>query len=195
MPREGTQEDGRDGVALTKRWLEATTFVEFPWNSYENEEMCYVDHLSKKGDAFKCFDLVGNFLGDDRQPIVVENKAVNTDNGLYAEFLEFVAIAYSSTVLEIEKYKKDKAREFMWVTTLPFNLENWPKFHTAAQVLKGLTKYPEYLDGREIDPLMAQQVADRIWVLVLNIKQERLSLTHEELMDVYRVIPRKKSTL
>jgi len=195
MTREATQEDGREGVILTKRWLEATTHIELPFNAYENPMPCLVDHLNQTNDGFKQFDLAGFFLGENRRPLVVENKAANADNGQYQEYLEFLAIAYSSTLREREMYKKDFGREFMWVTTHPFTIGKWKDFHQPSTVLDALSSHSAYIPGREPDHELAALIASRVWVLLLNVKQDALSLTHDELMEVHTVLPRKKPTL
>lgn len=192
MPAEATQEQGRRGVALVKRWLEATTYVELPWNAYENPSWCEIDLL---GGGVKRFDLAGYFLTGDRQPVVVENKSYNSDGGQYTQFQEFLAHAYSSTA-HIAERRTDAGREFIWVTSHPFGpLNHWSKLESAEEIRIALQVKPEVLDGRNIDEEMLRTVANRIWVLVMNKKQGSLSLTPRELGLVHVALKRKEPTL
>ncbi len=40
MEAEETQEHGRQGVALFKRWLESSTYIELNWTVYEKPQFC-----------------------------------------------------------------------------------------------------------------------------------------------------------
>jgi hypothetical protein len=189
---EEVQELGRTGVATVKRWLEATTFIELNWNVYEDTGMCIVQCLGGKN---KKFDLAGAFIGLKRNPVVVESKRYTTAGSQHKYFKEFLAIAYSSTVSEVEQKKYDIGREFIWVTFHPFILKDWPRLCTEGKIKESLEEYPEYLDGRELDPQILRSVSERVWVLVMHEKQEDLSLTHEELMSVLATLKRKAPTL
>lgn len=203
---EEVQELGRDGVAMVKRWLEATTFMELNWNVYEDPALCIVSCLGEKirntpqgpksaGARTKKFDLAGNFIGLKRSPVVVESKNYTSSSGQHKYFKEFLAIAYSSTVWEIENKHSDVSREFIWVTFHPFILKDWTILDTEGKIEEALGEFPEYLDGREIDRQILRSVSERIWILVMHKKQEGISLTHEELMDVLSTLKRKAPTL
>ncbi|MGX9789630.1 hypothetical protein [Mycobacterium sp. MMS18-G62] len=203
---EEVQELGRDGVAMVKRWLEATTFMELNWNVYENPALCIVPCLGEKtkktpqgekpaGPRTKKFDLAGAFIGLKRSPVVVESKNYTTPTGQHKYFKEFLSIAYSSTVYEIENKHSDVSREFIWVTFHPFILRDWMILDTEDKIEEALREFPEYLDGRDIDRKILRKVSERIWVLVMHKKQEDISLTHEELMDVLSTLKRKAPTL
>ena len=40
MPDEEMHERGREGVGMIKAWLEATTWMDFPFNAHEDETRC-----------------------------------------------------------------------------------------------------------------------------------------------------------
>lgn len=193
MTAEETQELGREGVAIIKRWLEATTFIELPFDAYHHKLDCVIPHLG--ANKKKVFDLQGHFLIDKKSPIVVESKRYTTPGGQYKEFLHFLAIAYSSTVKEIEDLGGSRDRHFLWVTFHPFNLENWTALETREQMIKALELHPDYLDKRGIDEDLIREVASRVMVLVFNPKQENLSLTRQELNIVRVHIDRKADSL
>ncbi|MEV7768555.1 hypothetical protein [Microbacterium sp. NPDC086615] len=190
MSAEATQEKGRRGVAHTKRWLEATTYVELQFNAYEDEGMCELELLS----GTKTFDMFGFMLGPNRRPIYVENKDDTNTSRLYSDFQAFLANAYSATAKRIQTTKDQKA-EFMWVSTHPFNQGGWGKLATPAEVKTALNKYPGVLGGVAIDEDLVRLVAQRIWVLVMNQRQLEISLTHDEVLLVMPTLKRKEPTL
>lgn len=190
MPAEATQEKGRRGVARTKRWLEATTYVELLFNAYEDEALCEIETLS----GSKRFDMFGYLLGKNRRPVYVENKDYSSESNLYAQFLEFLAVSYSATAKRIQSTTDQKA-EFMWVTTHPFKPARWTKLATPEEVLIALEKHPELLGGAAIDHDLVRTVAARIWVLVLHDRQIEISLTHTEVLKIMPKLKRKEPTL
>ena len=190
MSAEATQEKGRRGVAHTKRWLEATTYVELQFNAYEDEALCELELLS----GTKTFDMFGYMLGEDRRPVYVENKDDTNYSRLQSAYQEFLANVYSATAHRINA-TKDQRAEFMWVSTQPFNQAGWGKLATPEAIHDALTKYPGVLGGATVDDDLVRLVAKRIWVLVMNERQIDISLTHEEVMAVMPILKRKKPTL
>ncbi|OZF27403.1 hypothetical protein [Rhodococcus sp. 14-2483-1-2] len=189
---EEVQELGRVGVAAVKRWLEATTFIELNWNVYEDAGQCIA--LCLDGSRKK-FDLAGSFIGSRRSPVVVESKRYSSPGNQHKYFKEFLATAYSSTVHESELRGSDIKREYLWVTSHPFQISEWPELTTEEKIRSALEEYSDLLDGREIDSKMLRRVSERIWILVWHEKQEDISLTHEELMTVLATLNRKAPTL
>lgn len=192
VPAEATQEQGRRGVAITKRWLEATTFIELHWNAYEHESMCELEMLD---GSIKRFDLAGLFLTGSKSPVVVENKSYTQVGDQPDQYLEFLAHAYSYSAKIKSSSRSDDKREFIWVTTHPFAQSNWMKLHEPDHIRSALQKYPALLHGNAIDDELVRVVASRVWVLVFNPKQERLSLDADELSKVHTALKRKASTL
>lgn len=193
MPREATQEKGRSGVKFTRRWLEATTFVELQWDSYNNEEFCILPLL--KGEP-KAWDLSGSFLLENRQRVFVENKAEDTAGHQTAQFREFLSNSYSSTAKQWELIKKDPNYEYFWVTTHPFGTtSNWASLVTKKSVIDAVTAEDALPENVSIDEDLAALVATRIWVLVASTKQERLTLERAELDKVLLALERKKDKL
>lgn len=187
MPREAAQERGRVGAATAKRWLEATTFVTFPWNSYRHESRCEVLCLD---GTVKVLDLSGYFLVSGR-PVFVEVKNVTSDSHLREQFNEFLAVAYSSTRNRAKSGRPDDEREFMWVSWHPFGpMSKWSSLASVDAIEEALSDYPDLLDGENFDRDLARVVADRVWVLTFNPKQERLTMPPEEVVKVNGVLMR-----
>lgn len=191
MAAEATQEKGRRGVERAKRWLEATTYLELQFNVYQHEAMCEVEHLN----GVKRFDMYGFFLGPDRREVFVENKDYKAEEDLYAQFQEFLAVAYSATAHSLKGKKTDRKTEFMWVTTHPFRMARWAHLATPEEIQIALKKHADFLKGESIDDDLVRTVADRIWVLVLNERQLEISLTHTEVLEIMPKLKRKEPTL
>jgi hypothetical protein len=191
---EWTQELGREGVATIKRWLEATTFIELPFDAYHQKKEITVLHTGGK----KKLDLGGHYLTGRKFPVLVECKRYSTPGRQHREFRRLLAIAYGSIQREREIYedpKHDSFTHYIWVTFNPFAQENWQDLETRDQLVKGLEENADVHDGSDVDEDLARTVAERFTVLVFNKKQEELSLNREELMLVRTVIDRKADTL
>jgi hypothetical protein len=188
---EPIQELGRKGVATIKRWLEATTYIELPWDVYNQEMECTVHHLA----GVKRLDLAGHFLTGNKEAVMVECKRYSSPGGQFNEYLRLLAIAYSTALWEIAQYGKCRVRNYIWVTYHPFSLSNWPQLETHQTVRQGIEANPDLAGDGEIDDDMVRTIAERVMVLVFNEKQENLSLTRQELIRFRTVLDRKANSL
>ena len=189
MP-EGIQGDGLTGLALTRRWLESTTWIELPVEAYYNENACTLERLDGRT---KVFDTRGYLLTDPPDEVFVENKAANGENGQGTEHWEFLANAYSCSAKARKLSNRDPRYHFIWVTTFPFAQGDWTELCSPARLETALTtKHPEVLAGEAIDTNFLHEVANRIWMLVLHQKQEALLLSQTELQQVEATLLRKK---
>lgn len=70
---------------MVKVWLEATTWMEFPYNAYEHKHRCVVPLLNKQK---KKFDLKGFHLGDkaQRRDLFVECKRYTSAGAQYTGY-------------------------------------------------------------------------------------------------------------
>ena len=174
---EEVQQIGREGVAIIKRWLEATTHIRLSYDVYDFPVQCIVPYFG----GVKRFDLAGEFTSGDRAPTFVECKRYRTAGGQAKEFKEFLRIAYSAALKDIEVYTRYRGTRFIWVTTHPFSQTDWAHLETHEYMRSALTDKPEYLANSEIDEERLREVSKRVMVLVFNRKQEDLSLTLDEL--------------
>jgi hypothetical protein len=107
------------------------------------------------------------------------------------EYWAFLANAYSITAQDL-KDGEDARREFMWITRHPFNSTDWATLTSAERIKKALEDHhPEALNGETINVDLLASVSDRLWLLVLHKRQERLMLTAEELSRVESMLNRK----
>lgn len=194
MVAEATQQAGKEGVARVKQWLESTTYIDLPFNVYENQNVCTMPTLGKA----KRFDLRGYILprkkkkGQPKRPLLVESKRYSVVGGQPAEFQVFLAIAYSVLARE-EEDVGDCGTEFMWVTSHPFSQSKWAKLTGRKNIREALRTHSEYLgaDG-ELNEDTVERLSDRLWLLVFSEKQhDQLMLSTGELWDVHKVLKRK----
>lgn len=185
---ESVQKDGWDGVELVKRWLESTTWIETPFDAYDNAPVCTLERLD---GTVKKYDLFGSVFTSPVTPLYVEVKSYTGPGGKQpAEYWQFLANAYSITARDIAK-GADARREFMWVTTHPFEQTVWATLTSPDRVAAALGKHPEVLGGTQATPSLLATVSERLWLLVMHRRQENLMLTAQELALVEAQLNRK----
>jgi hypothetical protein len=193
---ESVQKDGMDGVDLAKRWLESTTWIELPFNVYDNAPVCTLRLLN---GTVKRFDLFGYIHNKPATPLFVEVKDYDTAGGKQgAEYWEFLANAYSITAQDLVD-GLDARREFMWITRHPFSQTDWAELTSADRIKQALEKHPEVLrksqdsdaESHAVDVDLLATVSSRLWLLVLHKRQESLMLTPQELSIVEAQLNRK----
>ncbi len=185
---ESAHEEGRKGVFRTKRWLESTTHIELNFDAYEWASECTVSCLGT--DNLQTFDLKGQIY-KTKSVLFVENKSYTTAGRQAADYMDFLAIAYSATAAEIAR-TQDPRWEFMWVTTFPFAQKQWTKLTKRSQIKKAIeADTTGLLDGQPVDEDILDLLADRIWLLVLHKRQHDLTLTPKELSMIESKLNRK----
>lgn len=192
---ESAQEEGRNGVLLTKRWLESTTHIEMPFDVYDFISETTVTCLN---GAIKSFDLKGK-IHKSKSVLYVENKSYTQVGDQPSEFMEFLAVAYSATAFETARVQ-DPGWQFMWVTTFPFSQKKWAKLTKRSEIKAALEAdsvasaaegEPGLLNGQVIDDEILDKMPARLWLLVLNKRQKELTLTESELSKVEAILKRK----
>lgn len=177
-----------DGVDLAKRFLESTTWIELPFDVYDNAAICTLERLDGK---VKRFDLFGSIFTEPSTPLYVEVKDYDSNGGTQGqEYWEFLANAYSITARDRKK-NEDGRREFMWITRHPFNQTHWSSLTDPSRIEQALAKHPECLAGESIDSDLLAQVAQRLWLVVLHKRQEKLMLSPRELNIIESQLNRK----
>jgi len=188
MPKvqgEGSHDKGRDGARRAKRWLEATTRANVPW---VNPHPVAVKKLTfswvDSGEHTFSFDLGGMFIGGDvaDQEFLVECKNYENashQNSLYNEFLAKCYVA--------NQQRPDRCDNFMWITWSAFATTSWSDLTTTSRVRNSvITECRRALGveasdaGSKIDDALCEEVAKKLWVIVLSDRQEKhLVLTAE----------------
>jgi hypothetical protein len=188
MPAEETQELGRQGVFLFKRWLESTTYMDLSWNSYGTPAMCEVQHLG----GVKTYDLAGILLLKPNVPVVVECKRYSSPGAQPQEFEELLAIAYGAALHDKNNNRRDAKKQFVWATTHPFNQTKWSKLTSIETLREAVKGHPELAGDEPFDEDLGRKIVDRIWLLVWHEKQNDISLTSTEVLKVWELLARKE---
>ncbi len=195
MPEEEVQELGREGVGQVKAWLEATTWLNLPFNAYQDGPRCKIVHHA----GVKKFDLRGAFLGGKkrRRLATVECKRYTTTGKQASEFQNFLAIAYSSTHKQRLELREDPQEDFLWVTSHPFSQTDWPKLLDHERLAQHLSEPANaaFLGGHSLDEELVRKVVKRIWLLVWSQKQLKITLTSDEVKQVMTVLNRGGESL
>lgn len=142
MAAEETQELGREGAFLFKRWLESTTYFDLPWIVYNQNGMCEV-RFAEGPKGLKRFDLAGSWLQNPPIPVWVEGKRYTTDSGLKEMFLEMIAIAYAAYRYKKKNGSTDGGDQFIYATTHPFAVTSWTQLISTATIEEAYNKYPD----------------------------------------------------
>lgn len=192
MPAEETQERGRDGVLIIRRWLESTTYLDLSFNCYANPALCEIQHM---GEAPKEFDLAGFFLLDPLKPVSVECKRYSSPGHQAKEFETFLAISYGAALRRMKNKQRDEERQFVWATSHPFALTKWSKLTDINELRTAVSNNQDVAGKEPFDEDLGRKVIERIWILVWNEKQEKLSLSTEEVLSVWQVLKRRKDGL
>lgn len=192
MTAEKTQELGREGVFMFKRWLESTTYFDLPWNVYHNNRMCEVRYKAGP-QGIKYFDIAGHFLHSPPTPVYVEGKRYSSVGKQNDMFLEMVAIAYGSYRYEKENGSADSKQQYIFATTHPFSVTNWNNLISLQTVEEAFKRYPDIVGSDPFNPSYASIIQDRIWIIVWSKRQEEISLQPDELMSVWSILKRKEN--
>lgn len=180
--------DGQDGVALAKRWLEATGRFKVHWHSGQKVAVPYlaVDQLGRDKEGF---DIRASHLDPDRNPRVDIFAEVKNYNGphdqlqLYGKFLTDCA----SAVMYWQDHPPCEPTEFMWITWHPFGATGkYLRNVTAAAVSEACLKdYPKKGSPKEgerrvpehrVTPELCAEVSRRLWFIIAPRRLEDMLL-------------------
>jgi hypothetical protein len=141
------------------------------------------------------FDLGGVFRGEDldSQSFLAEVKKYKTESDLPTQYRDFLAkcyVAYGS--------HPERCGHFIWLSWAPFQAKRWHLHTSVEQVKKSLlhqtnrfrvfgTESEDKAEGM-IDAKTLVSVSERLWLITLSSKQERLVLTKDHYLEVVRLI-------
>ncbi|GAA1400296.1 hypothetical protein ACFQZ4_53475 [Catellatospora coxensis] len=186
MPGEALHDAGREGAIRAKRWLDSTTRVSQSWlNTDPGAAKKLTFNWPSSGTEFS-FDLGGVLKGGEfaNSMFMAEVKNYNTPSGLGPMYREYLAKCYIAA-----KLNNAITDHFMWITWHPFLVDSWTQLCTPDLIRKGITEQRNRIlgDGSSeedakawIDDDLCGGVADKLWVLVLSQKQEKLVITDED---------------
>lgn len=182
---EQQHEAGRDGVRRVKRWLESTTRFSVPWDVYGSPNQTTVKLLS--GEA-KGYDIAGHLIGEEGAsgpPFYGEVKHYHSVSDQPTLYHEYLARSYSAARQATSK-DHDPELEFMWVTWHPFSQGKFLELCGVDEIEEACGIHAEYLGGEEFDSGFAAILARRLWLLIVNPRQEEMTMSRTFLGEVRR---------
>lgn len=185
MPGEAMHQRGADGTQRAKRWLDATSRTRSSWT---NEDEISAGRLEFNwphagGEPFS-FDLGGELYGDpfDRHFFVAEVKNYSSDT-LGGHYDDYLAKCY----LVLRDHPRS-ANQYMFLTWHPFRVTTWTQQCEPETIVGGCLRNKRRLFDEEeddaargkIDMSLVNQLAERLWLVVLSEKQEQLLMSEED---------------
>jgi hypothetical protein len=162
-----------------KSLLEGTFRFELPYDAYQHQVRV---SLAMLGGRVKRYDLHGDYRDEDgvtQTRIFIECKNVEDAAGQGAEFVEFLARAYSATKKVISDVGNDPRYEFMWATTCPWKGTGFRQVASRDALSAAVATHiggDIIPAGHEPDADLITEIAKRIWVWVVSDRQEDMSI-------------------
>lgn len=175
---------GADGARRAKLWLEATTRANVYYVTPEPVAVAKLSYQWADGRGFS-YDLGGVLLGGEFQghEFVAESKFYNGHHDQGTLYVEFLAKCYRA--LSLQPARID---HFMWITWAPFLVTRWPDLCSPNEVRSAaLTHHrrvfgcPRDHEGSLVSDEICESVAERLWIIVLSERQEKLVISAENL--------------
>lgn len=186
MSGEASQEKGREGARLARKWLDRSTRVNVTW---VNPDKAAISKLTLpkaqpvgQSKDFS-FDLGGNLRGEaiEGQTFLAECKNYKDSSDQGTHYTLFLAHCYRAVA--IGHLLGDN---FFWITYAPFNVKTWDLLTSRDKVRTSVLAHPDVNFLADEDPEkkisvdLVSAVSERLWILVLSEKQiEHLVLTKD----------------
>jgi hypothetical protein len=190
MPGESMHVVGEDGVRRAKKWLEATTRVSQSWTVYDDVPVQRLQYPWPHGDQSFSYDLGGLLWGGEfhQHGFLAESKKYSHDNQ-GAPFDKFLAQSYVTL-----RDSPALAQHFMWITWNPFRISTWKTLSDAESVVRALVAHGKQVfdltdeaDVRAaVDADLVADLVERVWVIVLSDRQEKLVISKEDRAELMK---------
>lgn len=176
---ETVHEIGKDGAARAKTWLEKTGRVNVHYSRYEVGEAKFLTFHKLDGSPYS-FDIGGVLtLDGGNASFYGEIKKVTSEAGQGPMYRDYLAKCYRATA------KTGHPFHFMWITWHPFNVTTWTELCTGPELKSAVeARKSEYCDSDDVDDTLCNEIAERLWLIVLSDRQESLSMSDDMLATV-----------
>ena len=184
MAGETTHGIGQDGVARARTWLEKTGRVAVNFTVYEVGTAPFLTFSNTTGGKFS-FDMGGLLNLDEGKALFYgEVKKYSSVGSQPEAYTEYLAKCYRATTVHGRPY------HFIWITWHPFSLMKWSQLCTAEEIRDAvdLHKTTYCGDDQDIDEDLCNDLADRLWLIVLSDRQEGLSMSNEMLGELRKAV-------
>jgi hypothetical protein len=184
MPGEINHQIGADGTRRAKAWLDSTTRVESCWTIEDTLSISRLEYGWPHGGQNFSFDLGGVLSGGEfhKTMFVAESKKYSSPADQGEHYDDWLAKCY---VMRMNR--QPCADHFMFITWNPFRANSWQELVTPKAISTGLLKEKNRkrvfsVDQEErarsmIDQGLLEDVASRLWLIVLSDKQEKLVIS------------------
>lgn len=193
MGAEETHKVGEQGAYKIRRWLDSTFRFRIDRSIYDLDAdgspypMMRLPQLPRQnaetGEAttghFERFDLRGMLLDGDGRPgrtLWVECKEYSDAGNQGMLYDEYLAVCYSGFVKGGQDVQAPPDWEFMWATTHPFAQNTYTQLTTAERIKSACETHVERLGEHEFDMTIAQQLAPRLWLSIVNPRVEEMMM-------------------
>jgi hypothetical protein len=190
---ESLHRKGADGARRAKSWLEGTSRARVSWVNPDKGAVAKLTrYWPQDGEPFS-FDLFGTLQTEElNQHGVIDNdgfyaevKNYTSASDLGTHYSEYLAKCYVMLLL-----KDPFADHFMWISWHPHNVKTWNELCTAGTVSNAVMRDrkrifdPTLSDEQALaegDSDLCEEVAKRLWLIILSEKQETLTLSEHNL--------------
>jgi hypothetical protein len=176
---ETLHEIGKVGTARAKTWLERTGRVNVHFSRYEVGEAQFLTFDKLDGTTYS-FDLGGVLhLESGNVTFYGEIKKVTSEAGQGQMYRDYLAKCYRATS------KTGLPFHFIWLTWHPFAVTTWTQLCTGAELRMAVeARKAEFCHTDDVDEALCDQIAERLWLIVLSDRQESLSMSDDMLAAV-----------
>lgn len=174
---EALHEHGRQGARRAKRWLDATSRVDACWVNPDNGAAQKLTFDWPQGGQSFSFDLGGwlRYGSFDGQMFFAEVKKYANASDLGRHYQEFLAKCYVAY-----QERPQYTDHFMWVSWAPHASTRWESLTAPQKVREAVSAqagriFPAGTDPADaVDQAVCEAVSERLWLLILSDKQEKL---------------------
>ncbi len=164
----------QESVKQIRTWLDSTFRFRIDQAIYDlgaGGEPAMQLRVPQLDGRFERFDLYGQTLDEDghaRRAIFVECKDYSGAGNQGTLYDEYLAVCYSAFVKRSEELQGPADVEFMWATTHPFLVTHYTELTTKERIVTACASHAARLGGQEVDEGIAGQLAERLWLSIVN---------------------------
>lgn len=172
---------GELGVERIREWLDATYRFRIDNSVYDvdrdGKPYTKVRVPQLQAGRFERFDLVGCRLDENGYPeheLFVECKQYSAAGKQETLYDEYLAVCYSAFVKLGQGVSAPPSIDFMWATTHPFAQGSYGKLTTPERIATACDQHKERLEDHTFELSIAEQLAKRLWLAIVNPRVEEM---------------------